>query len=389
MDNRRPRARDPRRHRYQCDACEAHHSDRTIWSVNRQDLPQTVQNTFERGVHQKNLSASRKLAERLQSDPRKGAYLNFAIEEILRRKSQTGTFLRDEDGYRLKYVRTAWPDREKFLYSRNGELLEYGDRVIFTLMVPPQEEIYDYALPSPAEQDVDGFHMDAGEGFDEPLASASSTLNVDSGDDLRPGSAMSRRARMLRANLPRPSPARQPPTSRLFSTPTPSGDSNRFPEQGDLPLLAYDTPSRSDTPPPLPPSSSSAPPPGSSSKRPRNPDLTITLPTQTTSQSPASKRARTSASPAVSNARLNSASSSSKELSADDRETILEAFRQISASNSPARAAPGSPASAHSVLDGGTPRNITIHRTIVVRQSLMSAILTPIKNALFGGPSED
>ncbi|KAI8586073.1 hypothetical protein BDZ88DRAFT_314704 [Geranomyces variabilis] len=248
-----------------------------------------------------------------------------------------------------------------------------------TLPAPPHEEIYDYTLPSPAEQDADGFHMDVDKEFDEPLASSSNVMDLDSGDDLRPGSAMRRRARMLRANLPRP--ARQIPTSRLFSTPTPASDSARFPERGNSPLLMPDTPSRSDSPPPLPPSSSSsapplppssssAPPPAQSTpKRPRNPDLTITLPTQITSQSPA-KRARTSASPATSNAGANSASSSSKELSADDRETILEAFRQI-ASNSPARGPPGSPASAHSVMDTGTPRNITIHRTIVVRQSLM------------------
>ncbi|KAJ3181473.1 hypothetical protein HDU87_001082 [Geranomyces variabilis] len=288
-----------------------------------------------------------------------------------------------------------------------------------TLPCDPREEIYDYTLPSPAEQDADGFHMDVNEEFDEPLASSSNAMDLDSGDDLRPGSAISRRARMLRANLPRPS--RQISTSRLFSTPTPAGDSaRRFPERGNSPLQMPDTPSRSDTPPPLPPSSSSSapplppsssfapplppssssapplppssiatPPPAQSTpKRPRNPDLTITLPTQVTSQSPA-KRARTSASPATSNAGANSAASSSKELSADDRETILEAFRQI-ASNSPARGGPpGSPASAHSALDGGTPRNITIHRTIVVRQSLMSAILTPIKNALFGAPTDD
>ncbi|KAJ3166035.1 hypothetical protein HDU88_003578 [Geranomyces variabilis] len=347
-----------------------------------------------------NLPAVRELAERLQSDPLKSASLQFVIEEILRRRFRkpNGIFQHEEDGYRLKYDRTAWPEREKFLYSRDGHRLEWGDRVTFTLMTlpaSPHEEIYDYTLPSPAEQDADGFHMDVNEEFHEPLASSSNVMDLDSGDDLRPGSAMRKRARMLRANLPRP--ARQIPTSRLFSTPTPASDPARFPERGNSPLLMPDTPSRSDSPPPLPPASSSsapplppssstAPPPAQSTpKRPRNPDLTITLPTQVTSQSPA-KRARTSASPATSNAGANSASSSSKELSADDRETILEAFRQI-ASNSPARGPPGSPASAHSVLDAGTPRNITIHRTIVVRQSLMSAILTPIKNALFGAPS--
>ncbi|TPX55890.1 hypothetical protein PhCBS80983_g04950 [Powellomyces hirtus] len=345
----------------------------------------------------------RALANRIQNDRQKNACLQYSILEILRRGVTAGTFIRDQDGYRLKYERSPWPNKDKYIYLKNGSRLACGDLVTFTLVFPPSTPVVDLSSSISQAAEMDQAHGIIADLSPPPLPPMS---------------------RFLAMNLPRRPPSSSPlrsrpyPHHRLVSSPTPaapagpsSSSSTPHQQQQQQPQpIPYHLDTLDDpitdvrpTPPPLPALNTphhqpAQPPPQSSTKRPHSNHLTITLPTQHSSASP-HKRPRinnnTNSPITASTTTTTTAgpfSSSSKELSADDRETILEAFRQIS---SPARgrgagsndpATPGFAGPLSSPLDGITPKKITINRTIVVQQSLLSTIMTPIKNALFGSP---
>ncbi|TPX65583.1 hypothetical protein SpCBS45565_g05111 [Spizellomyces sp. 'palustris'] len=86
-----------------------------------------------------------KLVERIENDGQKNAVLQFAIREIIQRGLRRGTFLRDEDGYRLRFERGDWPSKDKYVYSKNGKPLSCGDRITITLHMAPQS----FAIPPP------------------------------------------------------------------------------------------------------------------------------------------------------------------------------------------------------------------------------------------------
>ncbi|KNC99322.1 hypothetical protein, variant 1, partial [Spizellomyces punctatus DAOM BR117] len=86
-----------------------------------------------------------KLVERIENDGQKNAVLQYAIREIIRRGLRRGTFLRDQDGYRLQFERGDWPSKDKYVYTVNGKPLAYGDRITVTLSMAPRS----FAIPEP------------------------------------------------------------------------------------------------------------------------------------------------------------------------------------------------------------------------------------------------
>ncbi|KAI9005393.1 hypothetical protein BC832DRAFT_557319 [Gaertneriomyces semiglobifer] len=83
------------------------------------------------------------VAERISADALESDVLKFAVLEICRRGLKRGIVVRDEQGWRLRFMRSKDTEAGRYVHKRHGQILPCGGRVLFTLMKSPPAEAVD------------------------------------------------------------------------------------------------------------------------------------------------------------------------------------------------------------------------------------------------------